>query len=170
MLKVDSISFQYTKNKPVLQDFSFTLQKGEHLCVMGESGCGKSTLLKVIYGLLDLNEGIIFWNDEQVLGPAFHLVPGFENFKYVAQVLSILSRNSFKLNPAKCNIFQNQIHYLSHIISAILQLHELKTLTEANKFLAALSQYRNCIPRCITMATSVHQMIDLTKPNESKPI
>ena len=77
MLKVQNISFNYTKNKPVLKDFDFSIHKGEHLCIMGESGCGKSTLLKVIYGLLDVPKGSIFWNDEQILGPKFNLVPGF---------------------------------------------------------------------------------------------
>ena len=32
-------------------DISFTLARGEILCVVGESGCGKSTLLKAILGM-----------------------------------------------------------------------------------------------------------------------
>ena len=85
MLRVDDISFNYTKNKPVLKGFNLSLQQGEHLCIMGESGCGKSTLLKAIYGLVDLNQGDIFWKEEQIFGPKKHLVPGFDNFKCVAQ-------------------------------------------------------------------------------------
>ena len=61
MLKVQNISFSYTKKKTTLQNFNFALKEGEHLCVMGESGCGKSTLLKAIYGLLDLKKGTIYW-------------------------------------------------------------------------------------------------------------
>ena len=48
MLQVKDITFGYSKQKVVLNNFSFSLKKGEHLCVMGESGCGKSTLLKAI--------------------------------------------------------------------------------------------------------------------------
>ena len=83
MLKVNNISFEYDEQKEILKDISFHLAVGEHLCVMGESGSGKSTLLKAIYGLLDLKSGTLFWKDQQILGPAFHLVPGMEFFKYV---------------------------------------------------------------------------------------
>jgi len=101
MLKVQSISFSYHKTKSILNDFNFTLQQGEHLCVMGESGCGKSTLLKAIYGLVDLNKGKILWKEEQVFGPEKHLVPGFKNFKYVAQDFDLMPYISVSENIKK---------------------------------------------------------------------
>jgi iron(III) transport system ATP-binding protein len=101
MLKVKTISFGYSKNKNVLNNFSFTLQEGEHLCIMGESGCGKSTLLKVIYGLLDLKKGTIFWKENQVLGPKSHLVPGMDFFKYVAQDFDLMPYTSVAENIKK---------------------------------------------------------------------
>ena len=90
MLSVNNLFFHYQPEQPVLKDISFKLEKGEHLCVMGESGCGKSTLLKAIYGLLDLNSGVIFWNDLEILGPEHHLVPGMEFIKYVAQDFDLM--------------------------------------------------------------------------------
>lgn len=101
MLQVNNITFGYSKKKTVLDNFNFTLQKGEHLCVMGESGCGKSTLLKAIYGLLDLQKGTIFWNENQVLGPEFHLVPGMDFFKYVAQDFDLMPYISVSENIKK---------------------------------------------------------------------
>ncbi|WP_459741266.1 ABC transporter ATP-binding protein [Polaribacter sp. OB-PA-B3] len=101
MLKVQNISFGYTKNKMVLDNFNFNIKEGEHLCVMGESGCGKSTLLKAIYGLLDVNKGTIFWKDQQVLGPEFHLVPGMDFFKYVAQDFDLMPYISVSENIKK---------------------------------------------------------------------
>jgi iron(III) transport system ATP-binding protein len=101
MLKVTSISFKYHQKKPVLEGFNFFLPQGEHLCIMGESGCGKSTLLKAIYGLLDLNDGKIFWKEEQILGPKHHLVPGFEKFKYVAQDFDLMPFISVSENIQK---------------------------------------------------------------------
>jgi len=104
MLHVNHISFSYSNEKPVLQNVNFTLQKGEHLCVMGESGCGKSTLLKAIYGLIDLDSGSLFWNDTPILGPAYHLIPGMPFFKYVAQ--------DFELMPFT-SVSDNIGHFLS---------------------------------------------------------
>lgn len=101
MLQVNNISFNYSKDKIVLKNFNFTLEKGQHLCVMGESGCGKSTLLKAIYGLLDLQKGVIFWDEIQVLGPEFNLVPGFDSFKYVAQDFDLMPYISVSENIKK---------------------------------------------------------------------
>ena len=101
MLVVNNISFGYSKKKIVLNNFNFTLDEGEHLCVMGESGCGKSTLLKTIYGLLNLNGGDIFWKENQILGPKFHLVPGMDFIKYVAQDFDLMPYISVSENIKK---------------------------------------------------------------------
>ena len=101
MLKVSNISFQYTPKKEILSNISFTLNAGQHLCIMGESGSGKSTLLKAIYGLLDLKKGSIYWKNQEVLGPAFHLVPGMSFFKYVAQDFDLMPYTSVAENIGK---------------------------------------------------------------------
>lgn len=101
MLKIKNISFSYSKQKKVLKNVSFSLSVGEHLCIMGESGSGKSTLLKAIYGILDMDEGEMFWKDTQILGPAFHLVPGMDFFKYVAQDFDLMPYTSVEENIAK---------------------------------------------------------------------
>ena len=98
MLQVNNISFAYANEKPVLQDISFSLQKGEHLCVMGESGSGKSTLLKAVYGLLDMNKGALYWDENPILGPAYHLIPGMNFFKYVAQDFELMPFTSVSEN------------------------------------------------------------------------
>lgn len=105
MLKVDTISFSYLE-QPTINALSFTLEKGKSLAVIGESGCGKSTLLKLIYGLYDLDEGQIFWNQNEVLGPKFHLIPGMEFMKYLAQ--------DFDLMPF-ITVAENVGKYLSNI-------------------------------------------------------
>ena len=101
MLQVNNITFGYSKKKIVLNSFNFTLNEGEHLCLMGESGCGKSTLLKAIYGLVNLKNGTIFWKENKVLGPKFHLVPGMDFFKYVAQDFDLMPYTSVSENIKK---------------------------------------------------------------------
>lgn len=101
MLYVNDISFQYNTQKKILKNLSFTLGAGQHLCVMGESGSGKSTLLKAIYGLLDLDSGEMFWKEQQILGPAHHLVPGMSFFKYVPQDFDLMPYTSVSENIGK---------------------------------------------------------------------
>jgi len=89
MLKVDLTSFSYD-NLPVLKDVSFKAEKGEHVSIIGESGCGKSTLLKIIYGLLHIEGGTVFWGNNQVMGPNYNLVPGESYMKYLSQDFDLM--------------------------------------------------------------------------------
>jgi len=51
-LKINDISFSYNKDRKVLNDVSFSVERGKTTCVMGISGSGKSTLLRIIAGFL----------------------------------------------------------------------------------------------------------------------
>jgi len=84
-LSIENVSFAYNGQPELLKNISFELSQGEHLSLMGESGCGKSTLLKVIYGLVDVQEGSVLFHNERVWGPSRQLVPGFKTMKYLAQ-------------------------------------------------------------------------------------
>jgi len=55
---ISHISFSYD-TKPILQDISLTIQKGERIGIVGESGCGKSTFLKILAGLLPPSSGSV---------------------------------------------------------------------------------------------------------------
>lgn len=123
MLKINTISFSY-QDKLTIDAVSFSLKKRQNLAVIGESGCGKSTLLKLIYGLYDLDEGQIFWNDTAVLGPKNNLIPGMDFMKYLAQ--------DFDLMPF-ITVAENVGKYLSNIypekkkerISELLKIVEM---------------------------------------------
>ena len=51
LLECENLSVGYEK-PGVAKDISFTLNKGDYLCILGENGAGKSTLIKTILGLL----------------------------------------------------------------------------------------------------------------------
>lgn len=97
MLNVKNLTFKYL-DTPVLKNLSFTVSRGEHISIIGESGSGKSTLLKLIYGEFDLNEGQIFWNDTEILGPKFNLVVGYDFIKYVTQEFDLMPYTSVEEN------------------------------------------------------------------------
>ncbi|MDL2230834.1 ABC transporter ATP-binding protein [Bacteroidales bacterium OttesenSCG-928-L19] len=58
MINVSNISFSYSQKK-VINDLSFTMEKGDFCAVMGLNGSGKSTLLKLMLKLLPLEKGKI---------------------------------------------------------------------------------------------------------------
>lgn len=89
MLQVKHVSFRYNKEK-ILDDINFSVKAGQHLSIIGESGSGKSTLLKLLYGEFDTEQGQIFWNDFEILGPKFNLVTGPSFMKYVAQEFDLM--------------------------------------------------------------------------------
>lgn len=54
----DSISFKYDRDV-ILDNTSFTVDKGDFVAIMGISGIGKSTLLKLLLGVFKIQDGDI---------------------------------------------------------------------------------------------------------------
>ena len=61
MLKINNATKKYTGNKDFrgIDDISFSVARGEIVCVLGQSGSGKSTLLRVLAGLEPLDNGMV---------------------------------------------------------------------------------------------------------------
>ena len=59
MLKVNHLSFSYSKNNNVIDDVSFSLKEGQINVLLGPNGIGKSTILKCLNGILKPKEGEI---------------------------------------------------------------------------------------------------------------
>ena len=89
MLEVKNVTFKYAKST-ILKAIDFKVEAGQNLAIIGESGSGKSTLLKLIYGEYDLKEGHIFWKNEEILGPKYNLVIGYDFMKYVTQEFDLM--------------------------------------------------------------------------------
>jgi ABC-type Fe3+/spermidine/putrescine transport system ATPase subunit len=72
MLEVKHI-FKTYEGKPLLNDISFTVAKGETICLLGASGSGKSTLLRIIAGLEEADSGVISFNGRDLTSTPPHL-------------------------------------------------------------------------------------------------
>lgn len=89
-LSLANINFSYEKSREeILNDFSFTLHKGECVGFTGPSGCGKSTVLKVLLSLYPITSGkkTIFYNgkEDELTSKYRHL------FSYVPQGNQLMS-------------------------------------------------------------------------------
>ena len=59
-LTLTHVSADYGKDRPALEDVSFTIACGERAAVVGPNGAGKSTLFKVIVGLMPHTTGDVW--------------------------------------------------------------------------------------------------------------
>lgn len=67
-LTFEQVSFGYGE-ETILDQVSFTVEKGEFIVLIGQSGCGKSTLLSMTAGLLAPTAGRILLEGEEITGP-----------------------------------------------------------------------------------------------------
>ena len=65
MLKFKNVSKKY-KNTTILENINFEINKGEVVSIIGKSGCGKSTLLKCINRLESIDDGVIYFENEDI--------------------------------------------------------------------------------------------------------
>ena len=96
MLEVSNLSTYYSNIK-ILKDISFTVQRGEVLCLLGRNGAGKTTTLKSIMGLVDKVEGNINFNNERISKISAHLVPK-KGIGYVPQGRRLFSELTVEEN------------------------------------------------------------------------
>ena len=54
------------EDKVVLEQFNFSVARGEFVTIVGSSGCGKTTMLKMVNGLITPSEGDIFVEGENI--------------------------------------------------------------------------------------------------------
>ncbi len=154
MLKINLNKFSYLNNS-ILENIDFEIEKGTQLSLIGESGCGKSSLLKIIYGLLDCDDGTFYWKDIQILGPKFHLVPGMPFMKYLAQDFDLMPFITVGENVGKflSNFYpkekQNRIDELLNLV----EMTEFKHVKA--KFLSGGQMQRVALARVLAQEPEV---------------
>ncbi|MGA3192286.1 MAG: ABC transporter ATP-binding protein [Candidatus Bathyarchaeia archaeon] len=58
-LELENVTFGYVKDKPVLNNVTFTVQPGEKIAILGATGSGKSSLIYLIPRFYDIQGGSI---------------------------------------------------------------------------------------------------------------
>ena len=109
-IEVSNVSKKY-KDKMLVEDVSFTIEKGEILGIVGLNGSGKTVLLKCICGLMDYSAGSIKV-DGKIIGkdceypknmgviietPGF--LPyhsGYKNLEYLASLRKKITKQDIK--------------------------------------------------------------------------
>lgn len=82
------------ESKRVLRNISFGVDLGEIVALLGPSGCGKSTTLALIAGLIEPDQGEIYWKGNSLSG----IPPHRRNFGLMFQDLALFPH---------LNVFEN---------------------------------------------------------------
>lgn len=110
VIQFTGVNFAYGEQM-VLKDISFTVDKGEFVCLTGRSGCGKSTLLRLINGLLKpckgeiavLNKNLEEWELHQLRrnmgyvlqeGALFPHLTAYQNMCYCLKLIDYGAKES----------------------------------------------------------------------------
>lgn len=59
VISFKDVSFEYTKNNPILKNLTFDVPAGFKVAIIGGSGSGKSTIIKLLYRFFEPNNGQI---------------------------------------------------------------------------------------------------------------
>jgi len=111
--------------------------------------------MKCIYGLEDLNEGEVLFEDKKVLGPSYNLMPGYEEMKLVSQDFYVLDNHSVEEN-----IFDKLIGYTNESkqkrAAKLLKLLDLVALKNSKaRFLSSGQKQRVAIARALAVMPKV---------------
>ena len=79
-----SISFD---GRPVLEDVSFSVDRGKTLCILGRSGVGKSVALRILMGFLKPDSGSVFVEGQEITGL------GEEGMRAIRQRITMVFQN-----------------------------------------------------------------------------
>ena len=131
----------------VVNSVSFSVEKGEIICLLGPSGCGKTTLLRLIAGLEELDSGKIIFEDNDLS----KIPPAKRNFGLMFQNLALFPHMNVFDNIAfglkMKNISNQEINsHVSNLLSLVgLEVYSKRDINE----LSGGQQQRVALARAI---------------------
>ena len=108
ILEVNSLVIGY--DKPLLQPISFSLRKGDKICVVGKNGIGKTTLVKTLLNIIPSLGGEFEFNEKAKIGyfsqteiDDLSVTP----IQYIKSYFPNLTPQEIRNSLAKCGIKSN---------------------------------------------------------------
>lgn len=106
ILRAERLRKIYIKGEreiPACENISFSVKRGEFVCIVGPSGCGKTTLLKCVCHLLKPTTGKIFINEKEIQGTPKEMILIFQDYSrslfpwrtVLKNVLFVLEKKNF---------------------------------------------------------------------------
>tara|TARA_B100001287_G_scaffold274728_1_gene280677 strand:- start:3489 stop:4418 length:930 start_codon:yes stop_codon:yes gene_type:complete len=153
MLEIKNVNVDF--DRPILNNISFKVKKGQIIGLVGKSGAGKSTLLKVISGQLTPKDGMLYLNGEALPNASNLLIPGFKEIKLVSQDYNLDPYHTVEENirEAAMSLPENdKLHRVDQLIK-LLKLDAIRNV-KANETSGG-EQQRLSIARAIALKPEV---------------
>lgn len=63
-LELKNVSFSYTENKKLIENFNLSVKPGQRVAIVGPTGCGKTTLINLFMRFYDVKSGNIILDEK----------------------------------------------------------------------------------------------------------
>ncbi len=111
IVKFNNVSFAWERNKPLLDEASFSLRRGSKITLMGQNGAGKSTIFELIMQKATPESGTINISDNITIARSAQVIP--------RQELDLTVKEFFE----KC--FTSKVYDIDVKISDVLEVVNL---------------------------------------------
>lgn len=120
-LSIENLTQRFASGKgedlTVFENASFSIEKGEFVCILGHSGCGKSTIMNVLAGLAEATSGVVLMDGKEVSGPSLDRGVVFQNYSLLPW-LSALKNVNFGVsarypNWSRAKVIEHSTQYLA---------------------------------------------------------
>ncbi|MFC2947853.1 betaine/proline/choline family ABC transporter ATP-binding protein [Virgibacillus sediminis] len=105
MLEFKSVTKRYNGEETAVKDLNLKIEKGEFVCFIGPSGCGKTTTMKMVNRLIDITDGSILVNGEDITKQ--DPVALRRSIGYVIQQIGLMPHMTIKENIVLVGTLQN---------------------------------------------------------------
>jgi iron(III) transport system ATP-binding protein len=153
-VEIQNLTFSYSSSVEIIDDFSFSMDKGEIVGILGPSGRGKSTLLRIIAGLETPSRGVITISGKTIVDSAVFIPPETRGVGMVFQDYALFPH----LTAAK------NIEFGLHRLSAADRAKRLEEMLE----LVQLKGYEKRYPH--ELSGGQQQRVALARALAPKPV
>ena len=164
VLKFENVNKYYSNNVHALHSISLEIGEGELVSVIGSSGSGKSTLLRTINRLIDVSDGAILLDGEDITNI------GGKKLRAVRRKVGMIFQN-YNL-VYRLSVLQNVLHgYLGYLdgIKGILGIYPEEQKLRAIKLLEEMGLGAFCYNRASDLSGGQKQRVGIARAIMQQP-
>ncbi len=164
VLKFDNVNKFYNNKVHALHNINLQIAAGEFVSVIGPSGSGKSTLLRTVNRLIDVTEGAIYLDGEDITHT------GGKRLRAVRRKVGMIFQN-YNL-VYRLSVLQNVLHgYLGYLdgIKGILGIYPEEEKLRAIRLLDEMGLGTFCYSRAADLSGGQKQRVGIARAIMQRP-